>query len=105
MQQPGGAGGEAGADRHAYDLARAFIGCRGCPANLLCMQQLVVRWFDAWQAAERGRFVLSLPVFMGAGVAAYFGLRIEPPVFLGPVAALPAVAASCLLKHLPRLQA
>jgi hypothetical protein len=34
------------------------------------MQQWVVRWLDAWQAAERGRFVLWLPVFMGTGVAA-----------------------------------
>ena len=70
MQQPGRAGSEAGSNRHACDLARAFIGCRGCGVNLLCMQQRVVRWLDAWQAAERGRLVLWLPVFMGTGVLA-----------------------------------
>jgi competence protein ComEC len=69
------------------------------------MQQLVVRWLDAWQAAERGRFVLWLPVFMGGGVAAYFGLRVEPPFFVGFAAAVPAVTACFLLARMPRLRA
>ncbi len=69
------------------------------------MQQRVVRWLDAWQAAERGRFVLWLPVFMGAGVAGYFSLRTEPPVFLGLVVAFPAVVACCLSARLPLLRA
>jgi competence protein ComEC len=68
------------------------------------MQQRVVRWLDAWQAAERGRFVLWLPVFMGAGVAGYFSLRTEPPVFLGLVVAFPAVVACCLSARLPLLR-
>jgi competence protein ComEC len=33
--------------------------------------------------AERGRAVLWLPVFMGAGVLAYYALRIEPPAWIG----------------------
>jgi competence protein ComEC len=33
--------------------------------------------------AERGRFVLWLPVFMGAGVLAYFSLRVEPVAWTG----------------------
>src|SRR3984957_7131617 len=37
-----------------------------------------------WSAeAEQGRFVLWLPVFMGAGVLFYYGLRVEPPAWLG----------------------
>ena len=33
--------------------------------------------------AERGRFVLWLPVFMGIGVLTYYGLRSEPPAWIG----------------------
>jgi len=68
------------------------------------MRQLVVRWLDAWQAAERGRFVLWLPVCMGAGVVAYFGLRTEPPLWLGLAAASPAIAACYLFARLPLLR-
>ncbi len=35
--------------------------------------------WHALLAAERGRFALWLPVFMGAGDAFYFALRAEPP--------------------------
>jgi competence protein ComEC len=38
----------------------------------------------SWEA-ERGRFALWLPVFMGTGVLVYYALRFEPPVWLGPV--------------------
>src|SRR4051812_48404532 len=33
--------------------------------------------------AERGRFVLWLPVFMAAGVLLYYDLRFEPPAWIG----------------------
>jgi hypothetical protein len=42
------------------------------------MQQPMARALEAWQTAERGRFVLWLPVFMGLCVVVYFGLRTEP---------------------------
>ncbi|HEX4172604.1 MAG TPA: ComEC/Rec2 family competence protein, partial [Acetobacteraceae bacterium] len=64
------------------------------------MQQRLVRALEAWQTAERGRFVLWLPVFMGVGVLAYFGLRTEPPLWLGIAVALPALAAYRLVTHL-----
>ena len=53
---------------------------------------LVLRWDLTWRPpawwghfmdAERGRFVLWLPVFMGAGVLTYFQLAYEPPSWLG----------------------
>ncbi|HEY7578664.1 MAG TPA: ComEC/Rec2 family competence protein [Acetobacteraceae bacterium] len=59
----------------------------------------MARWLDAWQAAERGRFALWLPVFMGTGVLAYFGLRTEPLPWLGLALAAPALTACCLLKR------
>jgi competence protein ComEC len=34
-------------------------------------------------AEERERWVLWVPVFIGAGIAAYFGLAFEPPIWLG----------------------
>jgi competence protein ComEC len=40
----------------------------------------------AWADAERGRFGPWLPVFMAAGVVAYFCLRTEPPVWVGAAA-------------------
>jgi competence protein ComEC len=49
-------------------------------------------WLAAQLAAERDRFAVWLPVFMGMGVLAYFSLRFEPPVWAGAAALLPALA-------------
>ncbi len=63
-------------------------------------QALVLRWDLTWASpawwdrlleAERGRFILWLPVFMGAGVLTYFQLAYEPPPWLGA-----KIAAACL---------
>jgi competence protein ComEC len=62
--------------------------------------RLNAAWTD-WLEAERSRLPLWLPVFMGAGVAAYYGLRFEPAVWLGPAAAVLAAAAAI---RLPRLR-
>ncbi len=43
----------------------------------------VRRWFDGWIAAERGRFVIWLPVIMAAGVVFYDWLPTEPPEMAG----------------------
>jgi competence protein ComEC len=53
-------------------------------------------WLDALIEAERGRFVLWLPVAMGAGVAGYYALRSEPPVWLGAAGAAAGLGALLL---------
>ncbi len=45
--------------------------------------------FAAWIEAERGRFVLWLPVAMASGILVYFDLKSEPPIWLGLVLLLP----------------
>ncbi len=47
-----------------------------------------------WVEAEEGRFILWLPVAMGAAILAYFNLKAEPPLWLG--LALCAAAAVAL---------
>jgi competence protein ComEC len=47
--------------------------------------------FDSWLDTERERLALWLPVFMGAGVLAYYTLRFEPAPWVGAAAALPAI--------------
>jgi competence protein ComEC len=42
-------------------------------------------WSGAWFAAERERWPLWMPVMVGLGIAAYFGLSEEPPPWLGPM--------------------
>ena len=69
-----------------------------------------VRWHVAgtvlrdWAAAERGRFVLWLPVVMTAGNAAYFSRLDEPPAWSGAAVFLPAALLSVVLRRhvLPR---
>ena len=65
------------------------------------MWQKFVVWLEAWQAAERGRFTLWLPVFMGAGILGYFALRAEPPLWLGCAFAAPAIGGALLLRARP----
>ena len=43
----------------------------------------ITRLWLSFLAAEQGRFVLWLPVFMGCGVLTYFALLIEPPAYIG----------------------
>ena len=42
-------------------------------------------------AAERDRWRYWLPVALGVGVAAYFGVTVEPPPWLAPILACPAL--------------
>ncbi len=55
--------------------------------------------YFGWLAAERGRFALFLPVFMGAGVIAYFALRNEPPLWPAPCAAVLALAGGLAVRR------
>ena len=52
-------------------------------------------------AAESERRVLWLPVWFGGGIALYFALTVEPPIWLGPAMMLPAIAAAILLRQRP----
>src|SRR5690349_1129492 len=51
-------------------------------------------WFLQQLDAERGRWMLWLPVAMGLGIAVYFELPSEPALWLGPAVALAAVIAA-----------
>jgi competence protein ComEC len=47
----------------------------------------------AWIEAERGRFILWLPVAMASGILLYFSLASEPPIWLGFALLFPALLA------------
>ncbi len=53
-------------------------------------------WLAARLAAERERWVLWLPVALGAGIGLYFALPVEPPRAVGPAALAAAVIATVL---------
>ena len=55
---------------------------------------------DSWLDTERERLALWLPVFMGAGVLAYYTLRFEPAPWVGAAAALPAIGLAAGLPGL-----
>ena len=50
-------------------------------------------------AAERDRWVLWLPVALGAGIAGYFALPMEPDRFVGPALTLASLAGLGLLRR------
>ena len=52
-------------------------------------------------AAEGERRLLWLPVFFGAGIGVYFGLKVEPPLWPGVVAAIAGTGLSFALRRHP----
>src|SRR4030095_2584389 len=52
----------------------------------------VARWLARQAVEARERWGLWVPVFIGAGIAVYFGLASEPPIWLGAVGLVGAVA-------------
>jgi competence protein ComEC len=60
-----------------------------------------LRGIVAALAAEGDRRILWLPVFFGSGIALYFALPVEPPVWPGAAAALGAAIAAIVLRRLP----
>jgi competence protein ComEC len=52
-------------------------------------------------AAEGDRRILWFPVFFGGGIALYFALTAEPPLWLGPAIATAAGLAAWLLRRHP----
>jgi competence protein ComEC len=59
----------------------------------------------AWASAERGRFVLFLPVFMAGGIIAYFARVTEPSLWLPGGAALCALGVAARLGERPVVRA
>src|SRR5262249_18346813 len=60
---------------------------------------------DALIEAERGRFALWLPVFMGVGVLLYFSLRSEPQGWIGARFAVAGFVAGLASPRWPALRA
>lgn len=52
-------------------------------------------------AAEGDRRILWLPVLFGSGIALYFALTVEPPLWLGPVAAGAAGLTAAAMRRRP----
>jgi competence protein ComEC len=44
-----------------------------------------MNWLTNWLEAERGRFILLLPIAMGSAILIYFSLNTEPPLWLSLV--------------------
>ncbi len=57
------------------------------------------RTMSAVSSAERGRWALWLPVMIGVGIAVYFGLRKEPPLWSGPLVAIVSLVCAMLLRR------
>jgi competence protein ComEC len=57
--------------------------------------------FVAALAAEDDRRALWLPVFFGTGIALYFTLPSEPPVWAGLAATVPLALAVVALRRYP----
>ncbi|MDH5773151.1 MAG: DUF4131 domain-containing protein, partial [Rhodospirillaceae bacterium] len=56
-------------------------------------------WFELVRALEqeRERWALWIPVVCGAGIATYFSLGFEPPLWFGPIFILIAIVGALLL--------
>lgn len=58
-------------------------------------------WLARSAAEERERWVLWIPVFIGVGIAAYFGLASEPPPWAGAVGLTAAILLRIALRNRP----
>jgi competence protein ComEC len=58
-------------------------------------------WIAATVLAERDRWLLWLPVFLGAGTGLYFGLETEPPPWIGLALLSLAILALIGARRLP----
>jgi competence protein ComEC len=63
-------------------LGGALIATRAAFTRSFARPDLL-SWFTANLLAERERWLLWLPVGLGVGIAAYFALPLEPPLWLG----------------------
>ncbi len=85
-----------------WALPRLQPGSWDTPGRILARMISIVGWtgggalgrsLAAVAEAERGRFILWLPVFMAIGVLAYYTLRAEPPAWIGAKFAIAGFAA------------
>jgi competence protein ComEC len=53
---------------------------------------------------QRDRWALWIPVLFGAGIAAYFAVRFEPPPWTGAAAVAPCLAAALCARRRPALR-
>ncbi|HTZ80955.1 MAG TPA: ComEC/Rec2 family competence protein [Stellaceae bacterium] len=58
----------------------------------------LLAWLRNALEAERDRWFLWLPVFLGSGIGLYFTLTVEPPLWLGLLAAPVAVALALIAR-------
>ena len=82
------------------DLAAASEGLGAAPRRFL--RPLAA--FAAAFAAEGDRRILWLPVFFGTGIALYFALTSEPPLWIGGAATLATAAIAVGLRRWPALR-
>src|SRR5437660_1796954 len=82
------------------DLAAAGEGLGAAPRRILRPFSALI---DAF-AAEGDRRILWLPVFFGTGIALYFALTIEPPLWIGGAGTLAAAAVAVALRRRPALR-
>jgi competence protein ComEC len=82
------------------DLAAAGEGLGAAPRRRLWPLLAFPRAY----AAEGDRRTLWLPVFFGTGIALYFAMTIEPPLWIGAAATLAAAAITAALRRWPALR-
>jgi competence protein ComEC len=68
---------------HRPPYGAAVPGLLGRMAGRPLLTPTLAAWLAANLLAERERWLLWLPVGLGAGIAGYFGLPVEPPLWLG----------------------
>jgi competence protein ComEC len=66
-------------------------------------QAAAAEWLAAQLEAERDRWLLWIPVFLGAGIGAYFWLAVEPPLWLALAAPVAATLTAALARRRPAL--
>ncbi len=94
MHEAGGGWREAGDDGHVFQYLfdfKAFNAFRNS-IDLIGMQELIKSHIFNMIAEQRPQIVLWCPVLFGLGVLLYFGLRFEPPLYVGGVMTLPVFA-------------
>jgi len=77
------------------------VGLTGAQLGRRVMAAGLGSWLLGALLAERERWLLWLPVGLGAGIALYFALPREPPVWLGLLYGLPLLATLCYLRWSP----
>lgn len=66
------------------------------PRNIFDIK-IIKDFIEAQIALQHGRFFFWSPVFLGLGIAIYFLLPVNPPIFLGVIALLFAAASMILI--------